>query len=224
MKKNLLVLMMSLMGFVGWCDELPRVLIIGDSISIGYAPQVAVLLKDRAQVSRPGADGKPVINCGDTRRGLENVDVWLGDRSWDVIHFNWGLHDLCYRDLESKPPKLRDKKTGKLSVSPEDYRANLEKLVQRLEKTGAKLIWASTTIVPEGESGRFVGDDLKYNAIAAEIMKAHRIPINDLNALSRSFPENLFAGKGNVHYTKTGYAQLAEQVADRINQALSSTP
>ena len=35
-------------------------------------------------------------NCGPTIRGLEGLDQWLGDGRWDVIHFNWGLHDLKY--------------------------------------------------------------------------------------------------------------------------------
>ena len=69
---------------------LPRVLLIGDSITIGYTLEVRELLKDQANVHRIPTNGGPTTN------GLKNLQVWLGDSKWDVIHFNWGLHDLKY--------------------------------------------------------------------------------------------------------------------------------
>jgi lysophospholipase L1-like esterase len=86
------------------------------------------------------------------------------------------------------------------------------------------LIWAETTVVPEGEAGRIVGDDTKYNDIAARVMKQHGIRIDDLHTLTRSFASNLFAGPGNVHYTRDGYQKIAAQVADRIRAALNGEP
>jgi len=55
-------------------------------------------------------------------------------------------------------------------VPIDQYAINLEKLVTRLSQTKAKLIWASTTLVPEKEAGRRVGDELKYNAIAKKLL------------------------------------------------------
>lgn len=199
----------------GEIDDLPKVLIIGDSISIGYTPGLAERLRGIANVRRPDT------NCGDTRAGLAHLDKWLGDTPWDVIHFNWGLHDLCYRHPEAKVYGNRDKVNGTLSVSPEQYALNLEALVRRLKEAGATLIWASTTVVPEGEAGRFVGDEIEYNTIAAEIMKRHGIAINDLHALSSGFPASLFVRPGDVHFTKAGSAKLAEQVADAVRSALN---
>lgn len=196
--------------------HLPNVLIIGDSISIGYTPRVTELLKGVANVSRPNA------NCGDTRQGLRSLNNWLGTSHWAVIHFNWGLHDLCYRHPESKLYGNRDKVNGTLSVTPEQYALNLEELVRQLKETGATLIWASTTLVPEGEAGRFVGDDVKYNAIAAEIMERHGIVINDLHSLSASFPATYFTKPGDVHFTKAGSEKLAGQVAEAIRSALEA--
>ncbi len=69
---------------------LPRVLLIGDSISIGYTLPTRDALKGKANVHRPPA------NCGPTPRGVEHLDAWLGDGKWNVIHFNFGLHDLKY--------------------------------------------------------------------------------------------------------------------------------
>ena len=86
------------------------------------------------------------------------------------------------------------------------------------QKNGSKLIWASTTIVPEGEEGRFIGDDVKYNAAARRIMEKHGIPIDDLHTLTAGFAATHFAGNGDVHYAKEGCAKIAAQVAESIRQ------
>src|SRR5437763_13743340 len=75
---------------------LPRVLIIGDSISIGYQVPLREALKGKANVHRPAT------NCGPTTRGVEQIEQWLGDEKWDVIHFNFGLHDVRHFDDQGK--------------------------------------------------------------------------------------------------------------------------
>ena len=189
---------------------LPKVLIIGDSISIGFTPHVVEQL-----------DGKAVVkhhkgNAQHTGTGLKQLDQWIGNTKWDVIHFNWGLWDLCYRDPKSKVQGKRDKVNGTLTTTLEQYEKNLDKLVSRLKKTDAKLIWAHTTVVPEEEAGRIVGDDKKYNEVAAKIMKKYGITINDLNSLSREFPPDFFSKPGDVHYTQDGYQKIAKQVTALI--------
>ncbi len=194
--------------------DLPKVLIIGDSISIGYTKPTIELLQGTAHVERVKA------NCGDTKRGLKYLERWLGKTDWDVIHFNWGLHDLCYRHPDSKTQGHRDKVNGTISVPLDQYEKNLETLVKQLEKTGATLIWATTTPVPEGEAGRVVGDDLKYNQVATKIMKHHGIKINDLHQLATGFDASLWVGPGNVHFKQAGSDKLAQQVAKEIKAAL----
>lgn len=200
---------------------LPNVLLIGDSISIGYTRDVRRLLQGQANVYRPMEPGgtKPA-NCGNTKEGLAGLKSWLDDRPWRVIHFNWGLHDLCYRSPGAKSSGHRDKVHGVQDVPLPQYRVNLEKLVGQLEQTRARLIWASTTVIPPEEAGRFVGDEVKYNAVAAAVMRAHHIPTDDLYALTRRFSPDMFRSPGNVHYTPAGFEKLAEQVADSIRQRL----
>ena len=152
--------------------------------------------------------------------GLKMLDQWIGKTKWDVIHFNWGLWDLCYRHPESKVQGHRDKVNGQITHTLEQYEKNLDKLVSRLKKTDAKLIWAHTTVVPEKEAGRIVGDDKKYNDAAFNIMKKYDVPINDLNALTKRFSSDLFKNPGDVHYTKQGYQRIAEQVAGKILTSL----
>jgi len=198
---------------------LPSVLLLGDSISIGYTRAVRAALTGKANVHRPMRGQNP-DNCGDTSIGLTRIDAWLGERKWDVIHFNWGLWDLCYRNPASKNQGNRDKAGGKLSTPLDVYERNLEKLVDRLKSTGARLIWASTTVVPDGEDGRFVGDDEKYNAVAARVMQRHGIPINDLFALTRGFAGRHSLKAADVHYTPDGYISIAAQVAAAIEPIL----
>ncbi|MGJ8675978.1 MAG: SGNH/GDSL hydrolase family protein [Akkermansiaceae bacterium] len=190
--------------------DLPKVLIIGDSISIGYTPHVVQLLKGDAIVKHHKG------NAQHTGLGLEEIDLWIGETKWDVIHFNWGLWDLCYRHPKSKVQGRRDKVNGTITTSIELYEDNLDKLVTRLKRTDAKLIWAHTTVVPEEEAGRFVGDDKKYNAAAARVMQKHGIAIDDLYSLTADFSPDLFKGPGDVHYTNDGYEKIAKQVADEI--------
>ncbi len=194
--------------------QLPRVLIIGDSISLGYTPFVKKELKGKALVAHNAG------NAGDTGRGLEHLDAWLGEEHWDAIHFNWGLWDLCYRGSSSKVYGNRDKVHGKVTFTPEEYSRNLERLVLRLKKTGAVLIFATTTYVPEGEAGRFAGDDKRYNEAAVKIMKKHEVHINPLNSISEKIHKEHASGTGDVHYTAEGYRLLSEPVVKSIGRHL----
>jgi sugar phosphate isomerase/epimerase len=196
---------------------LPRVLLIGDSISIGYTVATRKVLAGKVSVHRIPTNGRYASY------GLQNVDKWIGGKKWDVIHFNWGLWDICYRNPKSKVQGNRDKVNGKLTATPQQYRASMEAIVKKLKATGAKLIWCATTPVPEGEAGRKVGDSAKYNAIAAEVMKAHGIAINDLHTHALKVMPREMIKPGNVHFTKTGSEHLAKQVAFEIEKAIAGS-
>lgn len=196
---------------------LPRVLLIGDSISIGYTIPARRLLEGEANVHRPPT------NCGPTTRGLEAIDSWLGSGRWDVIHFNWGLHDLKY--IADDSAVLADPKASnsRQQVPLDQYAANLERLVERMKQTGAMLIWATTTPVPEGSAGRVPGDDEKYNAAARSIMEKHGVAVDDLYAFSKPRLAEIQL-PANVHFTPAGYQALAGEVAAAIRKALTLLP
>ena len=191
---------------------LPRVLIIGDSISIGYTLPLRAALEGIANVHRPP------VNCSHTWRGLESIDGWLGDGKWDLIHFNWGLHDLKYVDEQGSlalPP------SGKQVSTVREYEANLERLVQRLRQTGATLIWRPTTPVPEGAAGRVPADLARYNAAAREVVQRHGIAVDDMNSFirDRNIPH---VRPDNVHFSKNSSALLAKNSAMLIRRKLRS--
>jgi acyl-CoA thioesterase-1 len=183
---------------------LPRVLLIGDSISMGYTIPVREALKGKANVHRPPE------NCGPTSRGVERLESWLGPGPWDVIHFNFGLHDLRIGD-------------GKLQVATDQYEQNLRTIVARLKRTGARLIWCSTTPVPEKSNPpRRESDVIDYNDVARKIMAENGIPIDDLHnfALLR---QSAIQRPDNVHFTAEGSKVLAQQVAASIAEMLPKT-
>ena len=190
---------------------LPRVLLLGDSISIGYTPDVRERLESVANVHRPAE------NCGPTTRGLERLDAWLGDGDWDVIHLNFGLHDLKFVDDQGDNTAPD---SGHHQVSPEDYRENLDAILERLEATDATLIFATTTPVPPGEPQRLAGDELQYNAIAQRVMEQHGVTINDLHTFIIPRFDEVSTAPNNVHFTPEGSALLADEVADAITVAL----
>ena len=183
--------------------KLPRVLLIGDSISIGYTVAVRELMRGKANIHRIPTNGGPTSN------GVANLAKWLEAGKWDVIHFNWGLHDLKFMD------------DGKHQISLTDYEQNLRVLVKQMQATGAKLIWCSTTPVPDAKLSppRKNEDVLAFNTAAKRVMDENKIAVDDLypHAAAELAKIQLPA---NVHFSKEGSAYLAKQVARSLEAAL----
>jgi acyl-CoA thioesterase-1 len=217
MRLNLLILVLLVATLAHAEDAgkpaLPKVLIIGDSISIGYTPPVTALLKGRATVAHnPG-------NAAHSANGLAKLDAWLGDTQWDVIHFNHGLHDLKWVDEKGK--NTTDRATGHIQIPVAEYEANLEAIVTRLEKTGAILIFATTTPYPDdvGAPLREPGMAAVYNEAALRVMARHTVIVNDLYAFVLPQLAALQLPK-NVHFKPAGSQAMAAEVARHILAAL----
>lgn len=183
-------------------EGLPRVLLIGDSISMGYTLPVRRLLEGKANVHRIPANGGPSKN-------IVNYDKWLAQGKWDVIHFNHGIHDLKHMP------------DGKRQVEPADYEKNLREIVARLKQTGAKLIFATTTPIPPPplKPERTFGDVKEYNVIATRVMKELGVPVNDLYGWM--LPEfERYHKPSDLHYTDEGSDFLGKKVAAEIGAML----
>jgi acyl-CoA thioesterase-1 len=187
---------------------LPHVLIIGDSISIGYTLPTRALLQGKVNLHRIPTNGGP------TTKGLAEIEKWLKNKKWDLIHFNWGLHDLKYmgKDGTNLVPK---EKGGIVQVPLAEYEKNLDKLVVRMKKSAKQLVWRNTTPIPAGSKARYVGDSVKYNQAAARVMKRHKIPTLDLFTPSKKNMKD-WMKKADVHYYPHGSQALAEIVAKDI--------
>ncbi len=180
--------------FVQDDPKLPRVLLIGDSVSGGYTLSARKALAGKANLH------KAPENCGPTANGLKKLEVWLGDGKWDVIHFNFGIHDRA--------------------TPPADYEQRLEQIIARLQKTGARLIWASTTPIPDDLAKKQTSASIvERNAIAARLMRKHGIATDDLFTFIT--PHLATAQNPNdVHFTGPGYEMLGKQVAASIEAEL----
>ena len=196
-------------------------LILGDSISIGYTLDVREMLKRKANVFRPLTDdGKNAENCSGTTHGLKSIDRWLSDCQWDVIHFNFGLHDLKHV-AKAGADAATSKASDPRQADVEQYRKNLEAIVTRLKATGARLVFATTTPVAPGTTNPLREPDAppRYNAAVLEVMKTHGVRVNDLFAFCEPQLEKLQLPR-NVHFTAAGSKALAEQVAKVIEEEL----
>lgn len=197
--------------------RLPRVLIIGDSISVGYTDEVRKLLAGKANVYRV------VDNAGPSSSVVLKLAEWLAptNGTWDVIHFNCGLHDikLGTGGKDNQPYATSDGH----QVPPEEYERNLCQIVAKFQTTGAALIWCSTTPVPAGklDPPRQPDDVVKYNTIALNVMTKNGVAIDDLFAavLPRLADIQL---PQNVHFSKEGSAELAQHVAASIEAVLKN--
>lgn len=196
-------------------DKKAKILIIGDSISMGYTPFVKKALKEGATVHHNRG------NAQHTGIGLKKIEEWLKAEQWDIIQFNWGLWDICYRNNTLKFPNNKDKIKGKITVDLGDYESNLNSLVRTIRKnSNAKLVFVTTTYVPPQNKGRFAKDVIRYNEVAKKIMKKHKVAINDLYKASSSIHKKHGKTSTDVHYTKEGYEKLAAVVADHLKEII----
>jgi hypothetical protein len=182
---------------------LPRVLIIGDSISMGYTLPVRKNLEGKANILRIAENGGP------SSRAIDKLDKWLGDKKWNVIIFNFGLHDLRVMD------------DGKHQVEIADYEKNLKTIGQTLLKTGAKVIFVNTTPVPKAAMKvvRLDTDVALYNASANKVMKELKIPVIDLNAAVTPKLKG-YQKPNDVHYLPEGYQFLGQVISAEISKNL----
>ncbi|MEM7372685.1 MAG: SGNH/GDSL hydrolase family protein [Bacteroidota bacterium] len=194
--------------FVQRDTNLPDVLVMGNSISIGYTAPLRNSLAGKANVYRIPDNGR------DIRKGVNKASFWLaGGKGWEVIHFNWGLHDfkrLVNGQFDS---------SGDRYVSPTEYKQKLDTLIQKLLETDAQLIFATTTVVPDSAQGRIKGDEILYNELAFQVLANYpQIMLDDQHRTSLTQPE--YQKPKNVHFLPEGYDFLAKFTAKRILQGL----
>ena len=186
-------------GYVRDDPALPRVLLIGDAISCGYTVGVRRALQGVANVHRAPE------NCGDSRRVKAQLDDYLDSGKWDVIVYNFGIHDAVGRTAEA------------------DYRANWLNITRRLLATGARLVWVRTTPVPDPATGQTSAAILEVNRWADELVREFPdIQICDLYTLVATTPGGLEkALRPDRPHLAGGTGRLAEkEVANSIREVL----
>src|SRR5579883_99810 len=191
---------------IEWCDiwishanetNLPRVLLIGDSIARDYYPEVEKQLAGKAFVARLATSrfvADPVL--------LKEIELVLRETPFKVVVFNNGMHGWQH--------------------SEEEYQKAFPKLVKtiRVHAPKARLVWATTTPLRDGkgvtgDTNAEYSDDriASRNMLAAKIVAAQRIPTVDLNAAVRGHPE---LHSDNVHFNGEASKILATQISEAV--------
>lgn len=198
-------------------SALAKVVIVGDSIRLSYTPIVVKRLSGKAVIVSPEANG------GDSSNVLRHLDQWVINQKPAVVHFNCGIHDT-----------KKFKSTGKFQVSPEQYAANLRKIIERIRKeTGAVVLFATTTPILDDRAARTRRDRdyellgasvIQYNAIARKVMQELNVPINDLHsALSnpkQPFKVENLIGSDGVHLRPEAKELLGKATAAFVSTHL----
>jgi isoamyl acetate esterase len=188
-----------------------RVILIGDSIRMGYQETVKAELGSAVELWSPTENGGHTVNV------LANLNDWIVKRQPDVLHINCGLHDL--------KTIARDERENLVSLI--EYRRNVGRILRLTQTlTRAKILWATTTPVNEerirksrtspGDFRRYEADVIAYNAAAQEEARGRGVTISDLyaNVMAAGRDNNLTAD--GVHFTKEAYTMLGKAVADAI--------
>lgn len=178
---------------------LPNVLLLGDSITRAYYPEVTKLLTGRANCylfATSAASGDP--------RLIQQVHDYFAmmPLKFAVIHFNNGMHGWKYTEAA--------------------YGGSLPQLVKALQAKshGAKLVWATTTPVHAADSGGATNPRIdQRNAESLRTMQRFHIPIDDQHALMAAHDD---LHNGSVHYTEAGSAVQAKQVQQIIEKLLAT--
>ena len=215
--------------------EINNILIIGDSISIRYTPIVAQELQDldgsirhapgnsretTYALAKPNLKDYPKFSKSQQyswrkvqmEQAKSNLDFWLAFGRWDVIVFNFGLHDIKRSRKPDQPPQTR--------TSIEQYKSNLETICARLKQTDAKLIWVKTTPVrPPANYDRQNTDVIRFNAAATEVLESQKIPMVDL--YTPTFAElDRYIAKDGTHFQPVGVEMQGRLVAQAIRTRL----
>ncbi len=182
------------------------VILIGDSIRLGYQAVVQQQLAGTAEV------WGPEMNGGDSRKILDHLDAWVIARRPDLVHINGGLHDI-------KTPFDSDAR----AVPLPQYQANVREIFTRIRRnTTAAVIWATTTPVnyawhhANKDFDRFEADVDAYNAAAVAVAREFDVPVNDLHAAVIAAGRDALLLPDGVHLTDSGYALLGAAVARAV--------
>ena len=213
---------------------LPNVLILGDSISIGYTPGVRQLLAGAANVSRPDC------NCGPSQFYLKHMESWVGTGKWDVIHVNFGIWDNHYLTGPSDGMDLFWEKETWVKELPDtpiargrairehgyrirtplpEYEQNLRTILTFLQTHADKVVFGLTTPVSGWERDDRCGRIPVYNEAATAICAELGVGVTDLH---RVVEMNLDEQTDGCHFSDAGYKLLADAVAASITKCLAS--
>ena len=180
-----------------------KVMLIGDSIRLGYQAKVTALLAGEATITGPEE------NCRFSAYTLFKLSAWVPDDDFDVIQWNNGQWDTCYMP------------DGKIHTLLADYLELQERIATILLKKTKRLIFATTTPAwPEQftralHNPRRNEDISAYNSAAGAQLGRFGVEINDLYSPIVADIKRYISGD-MVHLTEAGTDLCARRIATLI--------
>lgn len=179
-----------------------QVMLLGDSLRMGYEPFVREILKGRAEVSGPEENGRW---AGYT---LNSFRFWIPSMPKpDIIHWNNGLWDLG-----------DDYHIGRPFSLPEEYVSALERMIKVIRKTfpEASIIMATTMPTKNPNST----DIESYNELLKRVAERHDIPVDDLFTPVKARGESFPFCPDTIHFEEEGFRYVADLVVKSIEPYL----
>ena len=180
-----------------------RIVLIGDSIRLGYEDVVRRELAGRAEILSPEDNGGNSLNV------LAHLKEWVISREPDVVHINCGLHDI-----------KREFGAAHNAVPLTAYKLNVKRIIQNLlHETRSRVVWATTTPVNQAWHpqikgfDRFEADVVDYNRAAREMVEEFGLEINDLCSLVIKAGRDRLLQPDGVHFSPAGCELLGKAVA-----------
>lgn len=194
---------------IGKCTkDTVNVLIIGDSISEGYTPFVQEALGDKYYIQH-NVTKNGYTNAETSGFTLSNIEDYLDDcPKWDVITFGNGLWDIAQENGNGIP------RGGTVN----DYTSNLQAIADRLQDTGAAVVFFNMIPVETGDNVCLDYLVDPWNSAAFTALSTTAVTTYDLNSWAHETRQN--QNQGDVHYNDKGNKHNAQFVISAIKEQL----
>ncbi len=179
-----------------------RILLLGDSIRMNYAPYVYRKLSNRAEIVTPEE------NCRFAKYTLHELPGWLKHFGTpDIVHWNNGLWDAHHFN-------------GTEALTPlDDYLTDLTRIANLLKATGATVIFATCTPA-RPENTEWDNQEIQaYNTAAIRLMEQLGIRVNHLYPVVAGREAQLITDD-LIHLSREGIQKVGQQVVDVLTSLL----
>ena len=204
-----------------------NLLLLGDSIRVGYCGIVQEMLDGKANVFFPEE------NCRFAQYTLRELQRWVAKfPEIDVVHWNNGLWDCIHMSVAGgddgeaagvtmKPANvLANYRYDEEALTPPDiYEYMLNRVVIRIKQLcpQAEIVFATSTPVVEEEATTIYRSNAEidlYNDIARKVMKKHNVRVNELGEFAKTLPAE--DRRDWVHYNEDGCRKLAGEIIEYL--------
>lgn len=186
-----------------WVDcandiNLPRVLLVGDSITYGYQEIVRKKMRGKAYI-----DYLATSYAVDIPIYSDLIKLFVNDRHYDIIHFNHGLHGI--------------------HLEKEEYRQRMSNCLKNIAQKGKIALATCTIVFCEGNEELHPQWNIRVeerNAAIFEIAEKKNFSLDDLYSVSLAVPKE-YRRKDGTHYKRKGCEMLAAAVVSFLENMLT---